>query len=384
MNPNFDRPYTFDRVVRISISVLVLIGFFLLIRRLSGALVPFLISWLIAYLVNPLVNFFQYKLRFKIRILAVFTSLILVISALVASIYFLTAPITKEVTELSSLIVDFAQSKQDFEFLPDSWIEFLKGQAASEKVQEFFTLEKITEMARNIWPRIWNIVSDSFNILFSFAIVFIMLLYIIFILLDFEKISDGWLRLIPDKYRKNVSNVASDIKFSMNKYYRNQALIAFIVGVGFTIGFNIIGLPMATVMGIIVMFLNLIPYMQTFAIPPIILLVLLKSIQTGDSFGMGLLAFGIVFAIVQGFQDGFLVPKIMGKAMGLNPAIVLLSLTVWGSLLGVLGMILALPFTSLLTVYYRRFVLYEDNDGESYGTNNPPPKDDDLIDKDND
>lgn len=379
MNPNFDKPYTFDRVVRISISLLVLVGFFLLIRRLSGALVPFLISWLIAYLINPLVNFFQHKLRFKIRILAVLTSLILVISALAISIYFLASPITKEITDLSSLIIDFAQSKQDFEFLPDSWIIFLKEQAATESVQEFFTLEKITEMARNIWPRLWNIVSDSFNILFSFAIVFIMLLYIIFILLDFEKISNGWPKLIPDKYRNKVQMVADDIKYSMNKYYRNQALIAFIVGVGFTIGFNIIGLPMATVMGIIVMFLNLVPYMQTFAIPPILLLVLLKSIQTGDSFGMGLLAFGIVFAIVQGFQDGFLVPKIMGKAMGLNPAIVLLSLTIWGSLLGVLGMILALPFTSLLTVYYRRFVLYEDNEGESYSANNPPPKDDDLI-----
>ncbi len=379
MNPNFDKPFTFDRVVRISISLIFLIGFFLLIRRISGALVPFFVSWLIAYLINPLVNFFQNKLRFKIRVIAVLSSLILVIGALGSAVYFLAAPITKEITDLSSLIINFAQSNKDLEFLPDSWMEFLKTQAASEKVQDFFTIEKITEMAQNIWPRIWNIVSDSFNILFSFAIVFVMILYIIFILLDFENISKGWVKLIPDKYRNRVSTVAEDIKFSMNKYYRNQALIAFIVGVGFTVGFNIIGLPMATVMGIIVMFLNLIPYMQTFAIPPIILLVLLKSIQTDTSFGMGLLAFGIVFAIVQGFQDGYLVPKIMGKAMGLNPAVVLLSLTVWGSLLGVLGMILALPFTSLLTTYYRRFVLYEDQNGKAYDENNPPPPNEEIV-----
>ncbi len=379
MNPKFDKPYTFDRVIRIGISVLILIAFFLLIRRLSGALVPFIVSWLLAYLINPLVNFLQYKLRFKIRILAVFTSLILVFGFLGTAIYFLASPMAREITELSSLIINFAQSNQDLAFLPDSWEAFLRETASMEQVQEFFTVEKITELAREIWPRLWSIVSGSVNIVLSLAVVFIMLLYTIFILLDFEKISKGWKRLIPDKYRTQVSNVAEDIKYSMNKYYRNQAMIAFTVGVLFTIGFNIIGLPMATVMGIIVMFLNLIPYMQTFAIPPIILLILLKSIQTDQSFGMGLLAFGIVFAIVQGFQDGFLVPKVMGKAMGLNPAIVLLSLTIWGSLLGVIGMILALPFTSLLTTYYRRFVLYEDNEGEAYSQSNPPPNNDKIV-----
>ena len=65
----------------------------------------------------------------------------------------------------------------------------------------------------------------------------------------------------------------------------------------------------------------------------------------------------IVFLVVQGTQDLFLVPKIMGKAMGLNPAVILLSLSIWGSLLGIVGMIIALPITTLLISYYKRFVL---------------------------
>lgn len=379
MNPKFDKPFTFDRVVRISISILTLIAFLLLVRRLSGALVPFFVSWLIAYLMNPLVNFIQNKLRFKIRVLAVLTALIFVLSALAGSIYLLAAPMTKEIIDLSGLIKTFAQSNQDLAFLPDNWEKFLREMAASQSVQEFLTIEKITEYAQEIWPRVWELVSGSVNILLSLGVFFIMILYIIFILLDFEKISKGWIRLVPNKYREITSVVAEDVKFSMNKYYRNQAFIAFTVGVLFTIGFNIIGLPMATVMGIIVMLLNLIPYMQTLAIPPIILLVLLKSIQTDQSFAMGLLLFAIVFAIVQTIQDGFLVPRIMGKAMGLNPAVVLLSLTIWGSLLGVTGMIIALPFTSLLTIYYRRFVLYEDNEGEAFSAINPPPENKDII-----
>jgi predicted PurR-regulated permease PerM len=65
----------------------------------------------------------------------------------------------------------------------------------------------------------------------------------------------------------------------------------------------------------------------------------------------------IVFAVVQTIQDTFLTPKIMGKVTGLNSAIILLSLSIWGSLLGVLGMIIALPMTTLLLTYYQRYII---------------------------
>ena len=83
----------------------------------------------------------------------------------------------------------------------------------------------------------------------------------------------------------------------------------------------------------------------------------MKSAETGQSFWRILLACFIVFVVVQGIQDLFLVPKIMGKAMGLNPAVILLSLSIWGSLLGIVGMIIALPITTLLISYYKRFIL---------------------------
>ena len=65
----------------------------------------------------------------------------------------------------------------------------------------------------------------------------------------------------------------------------------------------------------------------------------------------------VVFLVVQGIQDIVLTPRIMGKVMGLRPAVILLSLSVWGSLLGFIGLIIALPLTTLLSSYYRRYVL---------------------------
>ena len=77
-----ERPYTFDRVVRIVITLTVLTALFFLTRRLSGVLLPFLIAWLLAYLLQPVVHFFQYKLKFKYRFVAIFATLLLFIGIL--------------------------------------------------------------------------------------------------------------------------------------------------------------------------------------------------------------------------------------------------------------------------------------------------------------
>ena len=72
-----------------------------------------------------------------------------------------------------------------------------------------------------------------------------------------------------------------------------------------------------------------------------------------------------VLCVVQAIQDLFLVPRIMGKRMNLHPAVILLSLSVWGKLLGVLGMIVALPLTTLPIGYIKRYhQMNTDSDNE--------------------
>ena len=133
------------------------------------------------------------------------------------------------------------------------------------------------------------------------------------------------------------------------------------MGILFCIGFTIIDFPMAIGMGILIGILNLVPYLHTFALIPAAFLSLLKAADTGENFWI---IFGIalaVFAIVQVLMDMVITPKIMGKAMGLNPAILLLSLSVWGALLGFIGLIIALPLTTLIIAYWQRYVTKEGN-----------------------
>lgn len=146
----------------------------------------------------------------------------------------------------------------------------------------------------------------------------------------------------------------------MNTYFRGQALVALCVGILFSIGFLIIDFPLAIGLGLFIGALNMVPYLQIIGFVPTILLAILKAADTGDNFWIIIASATAVFIVVQIIQDAFIVPKIMGKITGLNPAIILLSLSIWGSLMGILGMIIALPLTTLMLSYYQRFIINQE------------------------
>lgn len=358
----FNKPFTFDRVMRIFFSLIIIAGLVILVTALHTALLPFLIAWLIAYMLQPFVQLFQYKLKFKSRVLsiiAVMLSMLIVISLLVWSI---VPSISEEVTRTVNLINSHSPGASHIPFIPDSWILYLQENFDLSEFTQYFNKDSFLKAFKQLAPQLWSLLSNTFSWLLSITIVFITLLYIVFILLDYEKIANGWMQLIPTKYRPFVSTLAGDVELNMKRYFRGQTAIALIVGVLLAIGFKIISFPLAVSLGLFIGLLNLIPYMQTIGIIPMLVLSLLKSAETGDNFWVIFGSALFVLGLVQVIQDLFLTPRIMGKAMGLNPAIILLSLSIWGSLLGFIGLIIALPLTTLVLSYYKRFILQEINE----------------------
>lgn len=367
MDPLFDKPFTFDRVMRILFGVLVISGIIYLIALLRNALLPFLIAWLLAYMMQPFVKFFQYKLRFRSRILSIMAVLIS-LGLLIALLTVMVVPsIASEADKTLELLRTHDPGEGYVPLIPPSWMEYLESNVNLAQIMELLSKENLLKAIKQIAPQMWSILSNTFSILFSITIVFVILLYFIFILLDYEKIANGWIDLIPERYRPFLQGLAEDVEYSMNRYFRGQSLIAFTVGILLAIGFKIIDFPLAVTLGLFIGVLNLIPYMQAIGIIPMILLSLLRSAETGENFW---LIFGLsvlVLAIVQCIQDLYLTPRIMGKAMGLNPAIILLSLSIWGTILGFIGLIIALPLTTLCLSYYKRFILHDVNELESGG-----------------
>ncbi len=359
MEANSPKPYTFDRVVRIIIGISVFVGIFLILKKLSPVLLPFFIGWLIAYLLHPMVEFFQYKLKFKNRVLAIITTLILVLGSFTGIFLILLPIISNEVAAMGPMIESFSSNFDLTGILPQTWHYDLAAYWAKVDLMSTLTNPDFQDFIKTVAPKLWDFLSNSINFVLGLMVMIVIFLYIIFILKDYEKIHLGWVKIIPIKYRPTVEEIYNDMVMGMNKYFRGQALIATIVGILFATGFTVIGLPMGLLFGLFVGILNLVPYLQAVATVPALFLIMLKSHETGASFGSVLLGVGIVFAIVQSFQDLVLVPKIMGKVTGLNPAIILLSLSIWGYLMGILGMIIALPLTTLVISYYRRWVLKE-------------------------
>lgn len=369
------RPYTFDRVVRLVIGVLIAIGLFLVINLLSGVLLPFVIGWLIAYLLHPLVKFFQYRLKFKNRVLSIFMAFLSVTLVLVVAGFLFLPSVIEEFSRMGVLLVDYLKDVDSSSFFSDSVRLWMSETASGIDFQNMFTWNNIESLIEKIVPQIFGIISGTWSFLVGIFVIFIIFLYVIFILIDYEKITEGFLYVIPTKYRPFVTQLSDDVEVGMNRYFRGQASVAFLVGILFSIGFSIIGLPLAITMGLFIGLLNLVPYLQILGLIPVTFLVLLQSMETNQNFWWFMLFVIIVFVVVQVIQDLLLVPKIMGKAMGLNPAIILLSLSVWGALFGLIGMIIALPLTTLLISYYKRFILQNETleiSSEPTPTEEPP------------
>ena len=357
MDPIQSKPYTFDRVVRMLLSVAFLVGFYFLLKRLSGALVPFFAAVLMAYLINPLVEFFQYKCRLKYRGLAVATSLVIVFGGLYFLVIWLVPQFFAEMSKMVQLIKKYLEQASVSSILPPEVIDNIKEYVNNTDFTKVLNPGSVADTLKNVLGQAWGIFSGSLNFVLGIVSLLIILVYLVFLLADFKQISDGWSGLVPPRYRGPVLEVFEDLKEGMQIYFRAQGLIALIVGVLLAVGFKIIGLPMAIIIGLFIGALNIVPYLQVVGFIPVILLSLLRAMETNQSFWHVLLLAGIVMAVVQLIQETVLVPKIMGRVYGLHPAIILLSLSVWGSLLGLLGMLVALPMTTLLFSYYKRFVL---------------------------
>lgn len=356
---------TFDRFIRGVIVIVIIVGVLLLLDRLSGVLLPFFIAWLVAYLVYPLVTFFQYRCRVKHRVLSIFCALLTLTVVGGGAVYLLAPPMLQEFGRVKDLLIEYFSSSAHSSNIPQMLSEFLHDNIDKETLTRLFKEGNLLDAIKRAAPSLWGILSGSVSLLFNIFTFFIILLYVIFILLDYESISEGWVHLVPEKYRTFVVGLRNDVVDSMNRYFRGQSFVALCVGILFSIGFLIIDFPLAIGLGLFIGALNLVPYLQVIGFIPTIMLAILKAADTGQNFWLIMLAAMVVFIVVQVIQDGLIVPRVMGKITGLNPAIILLSLSIWGSLLGMLGMIIALPLTTLMLSYYRRFIINRENIGQT-------------------
>ncbi|KXB72097.1 AI-2E family transporter [Porphyromonas somerae] len=361
MSHFFRREFTFDRIARMLVLSVLILLIYVAVQAIWSVILPFLLAGIFAYVMMPLVRFFQYTLRLRSRGLSVILTLLLLGAVVYLAVIFIIPSINAEIEKTLQVISGYS-SGQDIltMILPRNIRNYLNGGLRWGNFPQQLSLEKVLENVKLLLDQVGGIINSTLSI-FSWGLVFLIgLVYFVFILLDFENLGRGFISLFPKTLRPTIRTISMDLDRYMNNYFRGQALVAMSVGILLTIGFNIIGLPLATAMGIFIGILNFIPYMQALGIIPLGLASLLMAAQTGENaFVCMLLGYGVLM-IVQIIQDMIIVPRIMGQTMGMRPSLILLVLSIWGYLLGFFGMLIALPITMFIYSLYMRYVLQDE------------------------
>ena len=343
------------RFLRIVMIVAFIASSYFVLDSLSGVLLPFAIAWLLAYLLQPLVSFIQHKMRFKFRMLSIIVALLFIGLLIYGCLILVLPSIVEEILTLKDFTLSFINKNLTNSTIPEPVVDFFKGYVKENNIETLLSSEIGVELNHMLLDRLQMIIFGTVDVVQALFTFFIILLYLFFILLDFERLSESWALYIPKRWRGVAIKLWDDLVQGMNQYFRGQALVALCVGILFSIGFLIIDFPAAIAFGMFIGMLNLVPYLQILSIVPMVLLAMLKAANSGGDFWLIFLSAIVVLLVVQVIQDGFLVPRIMGKRMNLHPAVILLSLSIWGHLLGLLGMIVALPLTTLLLGYIQRY-----------------------------
>ena len=348
---------TFDKFIRWTGITLIVLGVLYVTNYLSSVLLPFFIAWFFAYLLYPVVKFIENKLHVKVRALSIIIAMLLAIGVIGGVIWLIIPPMIDQLDKLGEVLTRWLHQTTHTNNLTAVIKEWLQDNQV--QIERFLKSKDFSDAVKTTMPKVFSVVGQTANILISIVASMITLLYMFFILLDYETLTANWIRIFPKKSRPFWQELMKDVERELNNYIRGQGMVALCMGIMFCIGFTIIGFPMAIGLGILIGIMNLVPYLHTFALIPTAFLAMLKAADTGQNFWVVFgLAF-LVFCVVQVITDMVVTPKIMGKAMGLNPAILLLSLSVWGALLGFIGLIVALPLTTLLIAYWQRYVTRE-------------------------
>lgn len=362
----FRQEITFDRFIRGTLFVALLALFVAGINWLSAVLLPFFAAWAIAWILAPVVNFLYVRCYIRPRFLAVILTLIGTTAIAVGALWLIVPPFLDGILHIKDALLRYLQNDSGHVILPNWMQNLLQEWLDALQLEHKLKQGNVLQMLRTSLPHVWNVVQSTANVVISLASSAFALLYLVLLLADYDHYATVWLKYVPRSQRAFLEKLSNDAAHNMRGYFRGQMLVAISNGVMFSIGFWLIGLPMPVGMGIFVGVLSFIPYIQVLGILPAALLSLLQMADTGSSFwGMMALVF-LVYVVVQVLQDTIFTPRIMGQIMGLSPAVVLLSLSVWGYIAGIIGLMVALPLTTLMLAYYQRYILEEPAQDESY------------------
>jgi predicted PurR-regulated permease PerM len=351
-----------------------LIGSIVAFYYLYGILLPFILGLLLAFTVKPLIT--QIQRLVKSRGLATTIFLAVVVSSVILILVFFTRYINQDFKRLNNSfttlvsnnkenldktarkvkeyignIYDFEEIEKKVKFQPDSLKAGLQ-ELDTDAIKAAF--EEITSVFKSGEESVEDEKTTEFS---TIVILFSTIFYFVLILYQIDYFSSLRRRYFSRKVKSKLDVIIDDFNKSFVKYFKLRTKIILLLSLIYIIAFIILDMPGLILLTIIIVLLSYIPYLQYIALIPLSIGCLVLSIENDQSF---LLLFGIVagvFILASIIEELVLNPWIMEKNIGMNPVIMVLGLSVWSYLLGLQGLLIGIPLTSLLIIYFKRYLL---------------------------
>lgn len=347
-----------------SLVLLFLFAIFLVVRafalQFQHVFLPLAVAGILATLLQPMVDLLTRRLRIR-RTGSIVLLFFLIFSGFSAILLYLVPLLFKQALDLIDFVPVFGKQvlRLADENMPwlFSWFDQQAEGAATprQSLQEF--LSQYRETIRGTLVGLIETLQATGQVLFgvaglaaSYAVVPIYLFYLL------KRERSGW-DVVEEQLSFLNDGLKSDILFLLKKFvellvsfFRGQILVGLMMAVLFMVGFGLIGLRFAVLLGLLIGLANIVPYLGTILgvlfVGPIALLQ-----EGGGWLLVGLAA--VVFLAVQAISDYLLTPWVMGDKTGMGPMLIIFSIFFWGTALGgILGMVLAIPLTAFFLVFW--------------------------------
>lgn len=324
---------------------LVIAGLLIFVWKVKSTLTPVFAAIILAYVFLP----YQKKLETKMsKTLASMIVILTILIAVFLIVFFILPVFIDQITKLIDTMPKFIEKLGT----PSKLQEQLNTIGVSLDIKQFF-LDQISALAsflQSSAESLLTLLSNIFNII---AIIAFIPFFMYYFLKDRNRFSKEMLLIIPAKFRNTTKTISSEVNVSLRAYIKGQIIISILEGAFSVVGFLIIGLNYAVLLGVILGLFNLIPYIGVLIGS---IFALFVALITGVEHIVPTI---IVLVIVQQIQ-GFVAPKVVGNSIGMHPVYVLITILISGYLFGLVGMFLGLPVVMTLKIIfshiYNKFV----------------------------
>lgn len=349
--------------ILLTVLGLLLAATLLVWAKAGTVLVQLFIALALAYLLNPLVNkLTQRGLNRMLSVLLVFSLALVGISLILV---LLTLAIKTELSKVQLNIPAYAARL--YELIPVEVKNYLQIDTPDRFSQQMTNLAlalkgSALDIAKPLLQWLQQAVSSTVGLLLSLLGYLIIPIYLFYLLADMPLLT-AWLKELPPlRFRDQLAALVAEFDAVLSGFVRGQLLVCAILAVLYSIGLWLIGIDLAVVIGTLSGAAFIIPYVGT--ILGIVLSMLMAVLKFHDLLHP-LLCLGW-FALVQALEGTIITPKVVGNTVGLHPLIAIVALLIGGQLMGISGMLLAIPVAAILKVlashlltYYRSSTFYQ-------------------------